>query len=134
MRKYGSRDLPQACQDDLFCGVNTVEDIEAAGDLEKSHMPVIIAPDLIHRGQCTEITVQVGGLSQPPNEPGHCIEFIELYAGETYLARMDFTAQSTRPIMKTTVCLDHDHGPIRAFARCNLHGTWEAEMNMEVRS
>lgn len=131
--KYGMQEKSAECRDDLFCGVNAVEDIEAASDLEKSHLPVIIAPNVIHKGQCTEVTVQVGGLSQPPNEHGHYIEFVELYSGETYLARMDFTAQTTVPTMKTSVCLDHNHGKLRAFARCNLHGTWEAEMDVDVR-
>ena len=48
-----------------------------------------------------------------PNEPGHYIEFVELYADHTYLSRMDLTAGRTCPIVKTCVSLEHTHGKLR---------------------
>mgnify|MGYP006287661737 FL=1 len=120
------------CADDIFCGVNTVEDRSQAEDLEKKHLPVISAPERVEKGECFEVTVEVGKLLEHPNEPGHFIEFIELYSGDTYLARMDFTAKTTCPVMKTCVSLDHAHGKLRAFERCNLHGTWESDADIEV--
>lgn len=123
---------PSECEKDIFCGVNQVDDIDQATDLEKKHLPIISAPEKVESGECFEVTVEVGKLLDHPNEPGHFIEFIELYAGETYLARMDFTAKTTHPVMKTCLSLDHAHGKLRAFARCNLHGTWENEVDIEV--
>lgn len=120
------------CEKDIFCGVNTVTNIDMPTDLEQKHLPVISAPQKVESGERFEVTVEVGKLLEHPNEPGHFIEFIELYAGETYLARMDFTAKTTSPTMKTCVSLDHAHGKLRAFARCNLHGTWENEVDIEV--
>ncbi|MFQ6034743.1 MAG: desulfoferrodoxin family protein [Sedimentisphaerales bacterium] len=120
------------CAEDIFCGVNTAKDLEQATDLEKKHLPIITAPKSVKRSECFEITVEVGKLLQHPNEPGHFIQFIELYAGDTYLARMDFTAKTTYPVMKTCVSLDHAHGKLRSFARCNLHGTWENDVDIEV--
>lgn len=120
------------CEEDILCGVNLVEDIDHATDLEKKHVPVISAPEQVKKGDHFEVTVEVGKLLAHPNEPGHFIEFIELYAGETYLARMDFTAKTTCPIMKTCVSLEHAHGKLRAFERCNLHGTWENDVDIEV--
>jgi superoxide reductase len=122
----------QECAEDIFCGVNTVADIEQASDLEKKHLPIISAPESVKKGECFEVTVEVGKLLRHPNEPGHFIQFIELYAGDTYLGRMDFTAKTTCPIMKACVSLDHAHGKLRAFERCNLHGTWENEVDIEV--
>lgn len=122
----------QECAEDVFCGVNTVADVDQAGDLEKKHLPVISAPERVSRGEQFEVTVEVGKLLEHPNEPGHFIQFIELYAGDTYLARMDFTAKTTCPVMKVCVSLDHGHGKLRAFERCNLHGTWENEVDIEV--
>ena len=123
---------PQECVEDIFCGVNAVADVEEASDLEKKHLPIISAPESVKKGECFEVTVEVGKLLKHPNEPGHFIQFVELYAGDTYLARMDFTAKTTCPVMKTSVALDHAHGKLRAFARCNLHGTWENEIDIEV--
>ena len=122
----------QACEEDIFCGVNKVDDIEQTSDLEKKHLPIISAPKSVRKGECFEVEVEVGKLLRHPNEPGHFIQFIELYAGDTYLARMDFTARTTCPVMKARVSLDHAHGKLRAFERCNLHGTWENEVDIEV--
>lgn len=120
------------CEDDIFCGVNVSENMDQASDLGKKHLPVIAAPKKVKKGEQFEITVEVGKLLAHPNEPGHFIQFIELYCGDTYLARMDFTAKSTFPIMKTRVSLDHAHGKLRAFERCNLHGVWENEVDIKV--
>jgi len=120
------------CEEDIFCGVNTVKDLKNATDLEKKHLPIITAPKKVKKGECFEVTVEVGKLLKHPNEPGHFIQFIELYAGDTYLARMDFTAKTTCPVMKACVSLDHAHGKLRAFERCNLHGTWENDIDIEV--
>ncbi len=120
------------CAEDIFCGMNTVTDIDSASDLEKKHLPVITAPKKVKKGEPFEVTIEVGKLIAHPNEPGHYIEFIELYAGETYLCRMDFTAKTTWPVMKARVTLDHAHGKLCAFERCNLHGTWANEVDIEV--
>jgi len=120
------------CDEDLFCGVNVVKDPRKMTDLEKKHFPVITAPKKIKKGECFEAMIEVGKLMEHPNEPGHFIEFIELYADHTYLGRMDFTARTTCPVMKACLSLDHVHGWLRAFAHCNLHGTWEGKTEIEV--
>ena len=102
-------------------------------DLEKKHQPVITAPDRVRVGACFEVTIEVGKLLAHPNENAHFIEFIELYAGHVYLARMDFTAVATCPIMKLCVALPKDLGPLRAFARCNPHGVWGASKPITVK-
>lgn len=120
------------CEKDLFCGVNTVKNHDNTTDLEKKHLPVITAPESVRKGECFEVTVEVGKLMKHPNELAHHIEFIELYADHTYLARIDFTARTTCPIMKLCLSLDHIHGKLRAFEHCNLHGTWEGDADIEV--
>ena len=117
---------------DLFAQVNTPEDRDNPTDLEKKHVPVITAPDKVKPGECFEVIVEVGKLLKHPNEPAHFIEFVELYAGDVYLARMDFTAKTTCPTMKVCVALEKDRGSLRAFERCNLHGVWEATKPIEV--
>ncbi len=117
---------------DLFAGINKPKDANNLTDLEKKHVPVITAPDRVKPGECFEVVVEVGKLLQHPNENGHFIQFIELYAGHVYLARMDFTARTTCPVMKVCVSLDKDVGRLRAFERCNLHGIWEADKPITV--
>ena len=120
------------CGENLFCGVNMPKDPANMTDLEKKHLPFITAPKGVKKGECFEVTIETGKLLQHPNEPGHFIEFMELYANETYLARMDFTAKTSCPTMKVCIALDHIHGKLRAFSRCNLHGTWEGQVPIEV--
>ena len=120
------------CIEDIFCSVNIAPKMAEMSDLEKKHLPIITAPKRVKKNEPFEVTVEVGKLLAHPNEPGHFIQFIELYSGDTYLARMDFTAKTTSPIMKATICLDHSHGKLRAFERCNLHGTLENEFDIEV--
>lgn len=119
---------------DLFVGVNTPENPDDPTDLENKHIPVITAPDSVEAGECFEVTIEVGKLKEHPNEIKHYIEFIQLYAGDTYLARLDLTAVRTCPVMKAAVRLDRDLGPLRAFERCNLHGVWEAQKSIAVKS
>ena len=120
------------CETDLFCGVNTVKDWDNMTDLEKKHLPYITAPESIKKGECFEVNIEVGKLMAHPNEPAHHIEFIELYADDTYLARMDFTARTTGPVMKVCLALNHIHNRLRAFAHCNLHGTWQGQAEITI--
>ncbi|MFP4056363.1 MAG: class II SORL domain-containing protein [Candidatus Brocadiia bacterium] len=118
---------------DLFAQVNKPADPTNLTDLEKKHTPVITAPETVKAGECFEVTVEVGKHLDHPNQTDHFIQFVELYAGHVYLARMHFTAETTCPIMKTCVSLPKDLGPLRAFERCNIHGVWEADKPITVQ-
>jgi superoxide reductase len=117
---------------ELFTDVNKVSDWDNPSDLEKKHVPIISAPDTVKAGECFDVTVEVGKLLDHPNQRAHFIEFIELYAGHVYLARMDFTAVTTCPVMKVCVQLEADCGQLRAFERCNIHGVWESDKPITV--
>ncbi|MBS3813231.1 class II SORL domain-containing protein [Candidatus Bipolaricaulota bacterium] len=99
--------------------------------LEKKHAVVIDAPDKVKAGEEFEVTLKVGEYKEHPNEIGHFIEWMELYSGETFLARLDLTPEHSHYVMKATVKLDHAH-PLRGRAKCNLHGLWENEKEIEV--
>lgn len=119
---------------DLFAQINQIADPANPTDLEKKHTPVISAPAKVKANACFEVTVEVGKLLAHPNETKHFIEFIELYAGHIYLARLDLTAVTTCPVMKVCVQLPKNLGPLRAFQRCNLHGVWTAEKAITVEA
>jgi superoxide reductase len=116
----------------LFHQVNSAKDPANMTDLEKKHTPVITAPDSVKAGDCFEVVIEVGKLLAHPNEPGHFIEYIDLYAGYTYIARLSLTAVTTCPAWKAAVRLDASIGPLRVFARCNMHGLWEASKEIIV--
>ncbi len=117
---------------ELFSGVNRPADPRNLTDLEKKHIPVINAPSSVGQGECFAVTVEVGKLLAHPNERGHFIEFIDLYADELFLARMDLTAVNTCP--KATLCLalSAPAKELRAYERCNIHGVWSGTVPINV--
>lgn len=124
MENAGMPRVPGERSGDLFLGVNEVADPKNLSDLEKKHIPVIEAPETVRRGQCFEVRVEVGKLLAHPNEYKHFIQFVELYADETFLARVDLTAGRTYPKVTFCVSLQHPAEALRAYENCNLHGMW----------
>jgi superoxide reductase len=118
------------CEEDIFCGINKAKsgDAEAMSDLEKKHTPVITTPEKVKKGEPFEAVIEVGKYMAHPNENAHFIEWLELYSGDTFLARVDFIPRLTTPTVKLNISIDHAH-PLVARIRCNLHGTWESAVS-----
>lgn len=114
------------CEGDLFCGVNAVKDPQNMTDLEKKHVPVIEAPESVKKGEPFVVTVEVGHYMAHPNTMGHFIQWIELYSGDTFLARAELVPEFSSPKVTFPVMLKHGH-PLIAIERCNLHGQWASE-------
>lgn len=117
----------------LFHGVNTPSDPDNMTDLEKKHLPVIDAPDSVGVGECFLVAVEVGTLLNHPNEHGHFIQSIDLYADDTFLARMDLTGVTTCPKVTFAVALPFKAEQLRAFEYCNMHGAWMGTKSIQVR-
>lgn len=117
---------------DLFSGVNTPVDVHNLTDLEKKHLPVISAPVEVVAGEFFEVTVVAGSRPPHPNERGHFVQLIELFAGDMVLARLMPAAVVAEPVLKASVRLRKEMGPLRARAVCNLHGVWEATKTLAV--
>jgi len=115
---------PALCFGDLFVGVNEAADANNLSDLEKKHIPFIEARERVRKGECFEVRVQVGKLLEHPNEYRHFIQFVELYADKTFLARVDLTAVRVCPKVVFCISLQHPVKELRAYGNCNLHGTW----------
>jgi superoxide reductase len=115
------------CKDDLLCGINKAKssNVDEMTDLEKKHIPIIQAPERVKKGEPFEVYVEVGKYMKHPNENAHYIEWIELYSGDTFLARVDLVPHLSEPKVKFTIALDYTH-PLIVRERCNLHGLWES--------
>ncbi len=114
----------------LFCQVNT----PATGPAEaaQKHAPVITVPDDIKAGQPFMVNIKVGEVPHPM-ENGHFIQFVDLYSGDIYISRVDFTAELNKPEVSVSVILRHEgQRKLRAFSRCNLHGVWEGSKEVNV--
>jgi len=127
--------MPEAkyvCENDILCGVNTPKDKAAPTELEQKHLPVISAPEEAKRDELFDVTVEVGKLKAHPNEAAHFIEWIEIYCGDTFLFRISLSGSLSSPKITVPVKLSHAHGPIKAWAKCNIHGLWEGTKDIKI--
>jgi superoxide reductase len=119
--------------EDLFRGVNRVKDPGNLSDIEKKHIPTIDAPDSVGAREPFEVVIHVGKELAHPDEGAHHIQWVELFAGDAFLARADFTPTVSGSPVTFTLKLNEDT-TLRALARCNLHGVWESERPLKVGS
>lgn len=121
-----------SCEQDILCGVRIPKDMNTLTELEQKHLPVITAPTKVKRDETFELTIEIGKLKTHPNEPAHFIEWIELYSGDTFLFRVSLSGSLSQPKVTIPVKLTHAHGPLKAWAKCNIHGLWEGIKDIEV--
>jgi len=129
--------MPEAkytCGEDILCGVNIPKDQKNLTDLEKKHSPIIEAPDNVKKDEVFEINIRVGGIDgiEHPNEPAHFIEWVELYCGDTFLGRCSYSGGTSYAVARFKVKLAHSHGPLKVWAKCNLHGLWEGIKDIKI--
>lgn len=120
------------CEQDALCGMRTAKDLKNLSELEQKHLPVISAPEKIKRDETFGVTVEVGKYKAHPNDPGHFIEWVELYSADTFLFRMNLSGSLSQPKVTIPIKLTHVHGLLKARAKCNLHGLWEGIKDIEV--
>lgn len=117
--------------DELFVGINRIKDPANPTELEKKHLPTIVAPDEVPYREPFEVEIIVGKELPHPDKGDHFIQNVELYAGEAFLARCDFTPTVSGTPMRITLKLNYDT-PLCARSRCNLHGVWESEKMIRI--
>ncbi|MBN2097524.1 MAG: hypothetical protein JW714_03480 [Candidatus Omnitrophica bacterium] len=59
-------------------------------------------------------------------------QWIELYCGDTFLGRINFSGGVSYPLASFIIKLTHAHGPLRAWGKCNIHGLWEGTKDIQV--
>ena len=121
-----------SCDDDILCGVNLPKDSKNLTDLEKKHIPVIETIDKVKKDEPFAVTIGVGKILAHPNEPAHFIEWIELYCGDTFLGKAHYSGGVSFPQAVFNVKLNHAHGPLKVWAKCNIHGLWESTKEITV--
>lgn len=60
-------------------------------ELEKEHTSTIDAPEVVKKNGSFELKIELGKLVSHPNAPAQSNERIELYYGDTFLARTDYS-------------------------------------------
>jgi len=97
---------------------------------EKKHSPLIQVQGPVKAGEPTKVTVSVGRLMHPM-EAKHHIMWVELYAGDEKIARLDIEPEVSRPVATFTAVLLKPT-TLRALEECNLHGVWEETLEVQV--
>jgi len=117
----------------LFCGMNKPKDPANMTDPEKKHMPVIECPDTVKAGEPFQVKISVGEIPHVMEETHH-IQWIDVYSGDNFNARIDLTPVFTKPEVSVTLQKGGKHrkARIRVIERCNVHGQWEAEKEITV--
>jgi len=116
---------------DESAGGKPVQKIKDPANLtpaETKHSPKIVVEGPVKTGDPTKVTVAVGR-AMHPMEAKHHIMWIELYAGEQKVARVDLEPVVSKPVVTFMVVLS---GPttLRAREECNLHGVWEESLEV----
>ena len=109
--------------------LNKPKDWNNLTTMDKKHVPIIQTPSSAKAGQPFEVQLKVGGIDgvEHPNQLSHYITWIELYAGERYIGKIEFApVVSNGYKAKLHVTLDKS-ATLRAWAFCNLHGLWEGQ-------
>ncbi|VAX28254.1 hypothetical protein MNBD_NITROSPIRAE03-542 [hydrothermal vent metagenome] len=117
----------------FFCGINRPQDPANMTDMEKKHTPVIDCTDTVKSGEPFRVSINVGEMPHVMDE-GHHIQWIDVYSGENFNARIDLTPVFTRPEITVTLLKGGKHrtSTLRVIERCNLHGQWEATKEITI--
>lgn len=131
------RNFPTKVDQGLFETINRVKDPSNKTALERTHAPVITAPQTVKSGQPFTVEVSVGEVLHPMGET-HWIEFITLDIGNEPAGRIELQSKGyLRPKGALTLMLTKEAAPsgkvtLLAHQRCNLHGYWEGSLDVTV--
>ncbi len=123
----------------LFGTINRVKDPAGKSPLEKSHAPVVSAPQQVKAGEPFSVEVSVGE-SLHAMGPAHWIGYIELLIGNEPAGRVDFQPKGyLKPKAVFSVVLGPEFASagkatLVAYQRCNLHGYWQGALDIKVIS
>ena len=129
--------FPSKVDQSLFETTNRVNNPSSKTPLEKSHAPVITAPQTVKSGEPFAVEVSIGEVIHPMGQ-SHWIEFIEVNIGNEPAGRLDFQSRGyLSPKATFTVTLLKESIPLGkvtliAHQRCNLHGYWESSADITV--
>ena len=116
---------------DLFEGINHPQNPAHPSDLEKKHYPTIEVPASIKAWEPFNVKITVGKALAHPNEGAHFIQWVELYAGEVLIGRVELTPTIYDMPVTMRVKLGKSY-TLRSRVRCNLHGIWEGSAELHV--
>lgn len=109
--------------------LNKPKDWAELPDMAKKHVPIIEAPEEVKAKESFNVKVKVGGIDgvEHPNTLGHWINWVELYAGERLISKVEYAPEMCDGYVVTLNITLNESATLRARAFCNLHGVWEGK-------
>ena len=109
--------------------LNRPKDWENLADMAKKHVPIIEAPKNVKAKEPFTVKIEVGGIDgvEHPNTLGHWINWVELYAGERLISRVEFAPEMCNDYVVTLSTTLNEATTLNARGFCNLHGLWEGK-------
>ena len=109
--------------------LNKPKDWENLAGMAKKHVPIIEAPENVKAKEPFTVKVKVGGIDgvEHPNTLGHWINWVELYAGERLISRVEFAPEMCDGYVVTLSTTLNEATTLNARGFCNLHGVWEGK-------
>lgn len=109
--------------------LNRPKDWKNLTDMAKKHVPIIDAPEKVKAREPFTVKIKVGGIDnvEHPNTLGHWINWVELYAGERWISRVEFAPEMCDGYVVSLNLALSESATLRAHEFCNLHGVWEGK-------
>ncbi len=112
--------------------LNKPKDWTSPTNMAKKHAPIIKAPEKVKAKEHFTVKIKVGGIEgvEHPNTLGHWINWVELYAAERLISRVDFGPEMCDGYLMTLNVTLNETSTLRVRGLCNLHGVWEGKEKM----
>ena len=109
--------------------LNRPKDWENLTGMAKKHVPIIEAPKNAKAKEPFTVKIKVGGIDgvEHPNTLGHWINWVELFAGERLISRVEFAPEMCNGYVVTLNTTLNESTTLNARGFCNLHGVWEGK-------
>ena len=133
---FAQEHFPVPVDENLWKGINRLQNPQNETIMEKLHVPVITAPEKVKAGEAFDVTIMVGKEPHPMG-PTHWIEYVQLGIGNEPAGTLILRSHGyLKPQTKFAVVLDENLKgksiSLVATLKCNLHGLWQHYVNVEV--
>lgn len=109
--------------------LNKPKDWTKLPDMAKKHLPIIEVSEKVKAKEPFTVKVKVGGIDgvEHPNTLGHWINWVQIYAEERLISRVEFAPEICDRYLVTLNITLNENSTLRAQGFCNLHGVWEGQ-------
>jgi superoxide reductase len=127
---------PVQVNENLFKGINRLENPEHETELEKLHVPVIHVPERVNAGEIFPVDLSIGKIIHPMG-PTDWIETVQINIGNEPAGTLMFRSSGyMKPEGRFHLILgDNLKGKTVSLVvqdKCNIHGIWQSYVNVEV--